>query len=306
MTLHPQSSIFYSYCLCSVLMGLGLAPLYAQTQTPVLQVATKTLQNSYAFDAGTELNLEGNNAEISVVTGMEPKVLLITEISAAHPDKKVATADLEKMTYSAERVKNKIYVRNYISSDAAKPASIFRVKYKVIVPAECPVYVKNSYGETQVNGLRSILRLQSDFTNVGLRNIQGNVEVRSRFGDVEGQNLDGRFLFNTRRSDVTLRDLKGSFDIETFLGALKLFAGKDITDLRLKSEMTAVTIFNPFPELFAYNIESKNARLDLPEGIKFQQKQISPDIQQITFRSGREIYPSITISITLGSLEIEK
>lgn len=270
------------------------------------QVITKKVEKDYAYQEGYELNIEGEKAEVIVKTWDRPVVRIVLEISARHPEKAVAERDLEAMKYQTERVKNQIYVRNYLSpgEQAPKPEALFEARYNIQVPNDCPVYLKNHFGVATISNLVNRLRVNSEFTKLGLENIRGMIDVRTRFGDLEGSKLDGTVTINSRRSDLTLREIKGSFDIKAQYGVLQIFADHNLIDLNIDAEKSEVMLFNPDLQRFAYNIQAQHSDLRLPNEMEFRFLENNMALKKATFKPEQEYFANITITISFGELII--
>ncbi|MBK9012651.1 MAG: hypothetical protein IPM82_00365 [Saprospiraceae bacterium] len=64
-----------------MLLAVGL-----QGQT-TLQVVTKVMENTFPYKNGTEVNIEGEKAEIKVETWNRSEVKVLVELIAKHTDK---------------------------------------------------------------------------------------------------------------------------------------------------------------------------------------------------------------------------
>ena len=115
------------------LYGLSFPGNGLMAQTTNLHVITKRLEKTFKYRETYEVNIEGEKADVSIETWNKDEIGLTVEFIAKHPDKTTAEADIEAIKYIAERVRNKIYVRNYISvpEGAPKPASNLSARYVV-------------------------------------------------------------------------------------------------------------------------------------------------------------------------------
>lgn len=270
-----------------------------------LKVVTKKVEQTFAYRAGYDLNIEGEKAEISVQSWDEPQIRIELELIAEHTDKAVAQADVEKIQYEMVRHKEKIYARNYVDGDA-KPASSLSARYIITMPRDCPIYIKNHYGEVNVSDLANSLRFNGQFSPIGLENVTGFVEVRTRFGDVTGQTLNGDLNVYSRRSDVTLRDLKGQLNLESQYGQIRLAQFAALTGLNIKAEKSDVFLDVPNFDLFAFLIESNNSKMQIPNEVDFKYIDNSEQFKKIEFKPNREYYATVSIQITFGELRVEK
>lgn len=291
---------------CILALWLNGLPLSAQTTT--YRVVTKKIEKSFPYRNGYEVNIDGEKAEVTIESWDRQEIGIILELSAKHPDRNRAEADLEAMRYQADRVKNSIYLRNYLSPEAnqPKPESVFTARYTIHVPKECPVYLKNRFGEAKISDLANRLRINSEFTRLGLQNIQGMIDVYTRFGDLEGSQIDGAMTVNARRANLTLREIKGALDITAQYGILRLFADQQLTSLRINADKSEVFLFSPNPQLFAYSIQATHSDLRLPNELEFKLTEESTGLKKATFRPRQENFANITITITFGELSMGK
>jgi hypothetical protein len=290
-----------------VLLGWALLVGFVASAQTKYHIITKKVEKDYPYREGYELNIEGEKAEVTVETWDRPVVRIVLEISARHPDKAVAERDLEVMKYQTERVKNQIYVRNYLSpgTSAPRPEALYEARYYIQVPGNCPVYLKNHFGVASISNLVNRLRVNSEFTKLGLDNISGMIDVRTRFGDLEGSHLDGTVTINSRRSNLTLREIKGTFDIAAQYGILQIFADQNLIDLNIDAEKSEVFLFNPDLQRFAYNIQAQHSDLRLPNEMEFRFLENNMALKKATFKPQQEYFANITITISFGELVIK-
>lgn len=282
----------------------GAVAGYSQT---MLQVVTKTIEKTFPYKNGYELNIEGEKAEIVVRTWDRNEVKVLLEIVAKHPDREVAKADIDKMSYSTEQHGNMIYFRNYLEKKnaGAKPASEVKAVYTITLPADCPVYLKNNFGLTQVSDLNRELTINSEFSKINLENIRGKLGVTSRFGDIEGRDIDGEVVFATRRSDITLYDIKGNWNINAQYGILKFFTNPspELLSLNIEAEKSDVYFFDPQPNFYGYTLTAHYGNITAPRDLKFNYLENSDQLKKAVFSS--QIGTSnISIKISFGDIVI--
>lgn len=286
---------------------LGLAWNITKAQVPV-QVVTKTIEKTFTYRKGYEVNVEGEKAEVIVESWDRAEVKITLELTAQHPDKTVADRDLAAIKYIADKVKNKIYVRNYLSEEEGKPKteSVLSAKYIIFVPEECPVYLKNYFGTINVSNLFNSVKINSEFSKIGLNNIRGFMDVQTRFGDILGTSLDGNMKLNARRSDVILRDIRGSYDLTAQYGIMKIYGTDEILSLNINTEKTDVFLYDINPGLFGFNITAQNGNIDLPGNMPFNYLQNTEQVKRIQFKPVTEYYATITISVSFGNFFMGK
>lgn len=298
-----RNIVFGISCILVLCSSFELA---AQQQT---QVITKRIEKSFTYRPDFEVNIDGERAEVRIETWDKPLVQVQLDLIAKHPSREIAQRDVEYMQYLAQRLKNKVYLRNYISvpEGSPKPESQIRAVYLIKVPKECPVYLKNNYGIASISNLSNRLRVNSRFSRIGLENIQGMIDIQTQFGDLVGNGLDGNVHIASRRSDLVLRNLKGTFDIDAQYGVLKIFADAGLLDLNLRADKSEVFMFQDDLDKFSYDLSVQHGNLELPNGVKFnviENRELQ--LQKANFRPTSELYPRISISITFGDLTLGK
>ena len=151
----------------SIVFFLLVAWLGGMAQSTTLQVVTKKIDKTYTYKPGYELNIEGEKAEIIIETWNKAEIDIQLELVAKNEDQAIAKKDLEQIKHVFQRVQNKIYIRNYISgSDPDNPkSSTLSAKYIIRLPEECPVYLKNYFGEANVANLTNRFRFMGEKQN---------------------------------------------------------------------------------------------------------------------------------------------
>lgn len=292
----------------SLLLIVGMLFHFQVFAQVTVQVITKKVEKQYAYQDGYELNIEGEKAQVSIESWDKNEISIVLEITAKHPDKAIAERDLEAMQYLAQKVKNKIYLRNYLSEKegAPSPESSFEAIYYVKVPPACPVYLKNYFGTANISNLNNRFRFNGEFSKIDMENISGNIDLRSRFGDILGNQLEGMVNIWSRRSNVTLNDIRGSFDITAQYGTLRIFAEDRLLKLNIDAEKSDVYFFNPNPEFYGYTLTANNGNVVFPGELSYEEPEAKADQRKIRFKPPREYYANITITVTIGDIHVEK
>lgn len=302
-----QMQLNFKYGL-SFLLLLSLS-LSAYGQQAILQVVTKKIEKTFAYKVGYEVNIEGEKADVSIKTWDKNEILVELELIAKHKEQAVALKDIESLKYLTQRVKNKIYLRNYVSveENAQKPNAALSARYVITLPKDCPVYLKNHFGVANISNLTNSLRINSEFSKIGLDNIEGTVDLQSRFGDIIGDLIDGQVSINSRRSDITLTNISGSYDITAQYGVIRIFAEDQLLKLNLDATHSDVYFFNPNPAFYSYNLVANQGQINLPEELNLNLMEDQPQMKKYKFKPPqREFYATITLSVTLGDIHLEK
>lgn len=250
-------------------------------QTGVMQVVSKKIESSFHYQPGYEVNIEGHNAEILIETWDKDQIVTKIEFIAKHPDVKTAKVDVEKINHLASRIKNKIYLRNYIPEKYDKPQAILKVRYQIKLPKECPVYVKNHYGKIELSNLSNRLRVNTAFTSVNLDQISGLIDINTRFGELLGVDLSGKTAIDSRRSDINLVNVQGELNIAAHYGTINIEAHPLLRLLKLEADMADVNIYTPKPQLVAYQFVATGTKVQLPPEVEGKIQTSSPNHELI-------------------------
>jgi hypothetical protein len=297
-----MKSILKFWMALSLLFAAGSAG----SQT-MLQVVTKTIEKTIPYKNGHEVNIEGEKAEIGVLTWEKNEVRVLLELVAKNESRKVAEEDLDRMNYSTEQHGNMIYFRNYIekSKDGKLPSSDLKAIYTITLPADCPVYLKNNFGLTYVSDLSNALRINSEFSKINLENLRGKIGISSRFGDIIGQRIDGEVTMTTRRSDITLHEISGNWNINAEYGILKFFTNPspELLSLNINAAKSDVYFFDPEPKSYGYSLTAHYGTITVPRDLKFNYLENSDMLKKAIFSSkiGKS---NISIKISFGDIVI--
>ncbi len=286
-------------------MLLGL-PAVLPAQDPVLEVVTKTIEESYQYRPGFEVAVEGEKAEIFVETWEAPRIAVRIEMTARHAQLETAQRELENLSFSIERIKNKIYLQNSRKDPELKPASRMTVRYYITLPEECPVYVKNPFGAANISNLRNRLRIFGEYSQININNVTGLMDIRTRFGDIFGEHLDGNVTINARRSDITLEDFGGNFTINAQYGQLKLQPNAALAGLHVTADKSDVLLLDGIGDLFAYTLTSTHGEIAVPTELRVSILEATDELQRIRIQPPTENRAEISISVTFGDLTIEQ
>lgn len=286
----------------------GMLLTNALSGQTTLQVVSKKIEKSWPYVDGSEVNIEGEKAEIKVETWESNEVKVVVEIISKHPDKNIAERDVKAMIFKDEQHSNNIYFRNYVDKNL-KPESDLTVTYTVTLPEDCPVYLKNHFGLTYVSDLTNALTIVSEFSKIFLNNLQGNIGVTTRFGDVDGEFIDGNVSINSRRSDVTLREIKGNWDINSQYGVIKLFTvpypSAGLLSLNIEAEKSDVYFFDPQPDKYGFNLIGYHSTITVPQDLKLNYIENTDEMKKAIFSSKMRDANSISIKISFGDIIIK-
>lgn len=279
--------------------------LYAQGES-FRQVVTKTIEDTYPFRPGSEVAVEGEKAEIFVETWANKEISVRLEMTAKHANIETAKADLENLTFITEKAGEKIFLRNSRLDKTAAPESELIVHYYITLPEECPVYLKSHFGAANISNLNNRLRINGEYSQINIDNVQGLLDIRTRFGDIFGEKIDGNVVINSRRSDIELVDVAGSFLINAQYGELKLSPNARLTDLQVNADKANVLLFDPNGLPLTYNLTASHGDLILPAELPVVMLEEGENLSSVRISSNQEIVGQVKVTVSFGSLVLEK
>ncbi len=220
----------------------SLFTLNSATAQTTLQVVTKSVERTYSSAEIEALKFMAERADVEVTVWGRPEIKIITELTAKHPDRATATADLENLKYGIELIGKTLYCRNYlmVSKGATKPQANLKVRFVVLMPAACMLNVNNSFGKIQIKGLTKETMLNTDFCSTDLLNMAGKITVNTHFGEVRLTDIDGNIKLTTDHSETWLKQVKGQCDIKAQSGSIEINTDKTALKLNLKTNKTEV------------------------------------------------------------------
>jgi hypothetical protein len=215
--------------------------LVATAQT-TLQVVTKTTEKTYPSAQIEAVGFRAERADVEVMVWGKPEIKIIVELTAKHPDRATATADLESLKYGIEQIGKTLYCRNYlmVSKGATKPQANLKVRFVVLMPASCALNVQNSFGKIQIKGPSNVTTLNTDFCSTDLVNMTGKITINTHFGELRLTDIDGQITLTADHSETWLKQIKGQCDIRAQSGSIEINTDKAAMKLNLKTDKTEV------------------------------------------------------------------
>ncbi len=135
----------------------------------------------------------------------------------------------------------------------------YSVDYDIAVPVDAKLYVRDSFGNTEVSGVRGWADVENGHGRLVLRD-GGSAKLANSFGSVEATGADGNVAIVNNNGAVTASSIKGALDIKdrfasvtvsTIQGAVTVSDGNGAVDV---SDAGATKINNSFGSVNARNI----------------------------------------------------
>lgn len=285
----------------TLLLVTLLVAVQAHAQT-TLQVVTQTVQKTVKWKPGYEVEINGEKAEVLVEPASGNTINVRAELSAKHPVLDSASADVKAWKFVVSTVGKKIYIRAYIGLPAGKPLPVSNLKAKITVslPPQCPVNLRNKFGQARLDGLQGAVALSGEFCAFTLSNLSGKVQIDSRYGDVTGQNLGGPVQVDARRADVSLSNLRQACRVHSEYGAVRVDAGRDSGSLTVNATKSDVTINVPAQPRHNFTLNAQYGQVQVAKNLPFK----SENAGKASWQQGQG-RPEINVTTTFGKIIIE-
>ncbi len=242
-TLFAKSHIAYRKACCILHFTFYILhfTLTATAQT-TLQVVTKTIEKTYNTAHITGLEVLAERADVEVMVWAKPEVKIIVELTSKHPDRATATTDLENLKYGIEQIGKTLFCRNYLMmpKGTTKPQANLKVRFVVLMPANCAIKVQNSFGKIQIKGMSKETTVNTEFCSSDLVNMTGAITINTHFGELRLTDIDGQIVLTADHSDTWLKEIKGQCDIKAQSGSIDINTDKAALKLKLKTDKTEV------------------------------------------------------------------
>lgn len=247
---------------------LGLLLIVESKAQTTLQVVTKSIEKT--FPITPTLVIEAEKADIELITWEKDEIQARIELIAKHPDRNTAKNDLGMMKYVADKMADKILLRNYlvIKSNSEKPGSNFKAKYIIHLPENLKVTIQNSFGKVLVQGKYSQLNIKSEFCILDLQKAEGNAKLETYYGEVHSKNFNGTSTIKSERSELFFQQLSGINSINAQYGKIEIESVANLKSLTINAKKTEINLKIPLQN-HGFNIESKYGKMSLPEGFKW-------------------------------------
>jgi hypothetical protein len=269
----------------------------------VIQVATKAIEKTVAAPAIRTLYINAEKADIELIAWDKTEISIVMELSARHPDRATAAADLGKVQYIADRSGKDYFLRNYIllKEGESKPLSNVKARYTIHLPATCAIDLKNTFGTIQMKGLNNNLKLNADFCTTTLLNIKGKGMLETTFGELKGIEIAGNFSFTSDHTNLRLENIGGAVRMNTLYGNVEISPSSGLTSLAIQSKKAVVTMVTKNWQRFDYDINSAYTNIKLPNGFKW--KRNTPDFKDAFFSKNQ--LANVQINTEFGNLTIK-
>jgi hypothetical protein len=226
--------------LCfAALLGLAVGAAANPGQEQVRRDFQKTL----SLGGGQSFRIENKFGEVRIHGESGRELKISATIHAQADSREQAQSFADKVRIDVEQTAQGVQVRTNYPEDnrnwfGRKNAS-YSVDYDVAVPADAPLFVRNSFGSVNATGVRSksefdnshgsltvrdtgAARLSNSFGSIELSGAAGDSTVNDNNGSVQVVQVKGSLEVHNRFGSITVREIQGAANITGGNGAVNL------------------------------------------------------------------------------------
>ena len=303
MKLSDKNPFYNHLIIRTLLLFILLNGFYSIQAQDVLQVATKTLEKTIGAPAIRTLHINAEKADIELVAWDKSEISIVLKLSSRHSDRTIATTDLAKFLYIADRSGKDYFLRNYIllKEGEAKPTSNLKAHYVIYLPPSCAIDLKNTFGTISMKGLTNNLQLKADFCTTSISDLQGKGFLQTTFGELKGNDVSGSFSFSSDHTNLRLERIGGAIKMDAVYGNVEIYPSPGLTSLAIQSKKTVVTLLAKNWQQFNYTINGAYTVMKLPNGFKW--KRNTTDFKDAFFSKNQ--LTNVHINTEFGNLTIK-
>lgn len=283
----------YHIAICLVVV----IPAISQTQ---VEVITKTVKDRFDYKLGFATEVEGKTASISIQSWDKKEIGVEMKLISKGLTKDIAEKELKYQKYVISEIKETYVIRNYLllPTGLEKLSTIQETEIIIFVPQDIELSIKNAFGNTTIKGVKGKVELESEYGEMILDDIHGNVRVNSTFGDLKIERFEGFLTADLQHTASLIDNYSGSAFIKTNLGDINWTTIDILSKLKITAEKSDVNLKFSNLNLSSYywNLRTKYGEIAFPEG----------DPKQKSIAFGDDQLPWIDISTDFGKIIIEK
>ena len=191
--------------------------------TPGQQEVIRDFQKTLPLASGQSFHIENKFGEVRLhgESGRDLKISATIRVQADSHEQAQGFAD--KIRIDVEQTASGVRViTNYpeeIRNWFGRKKASYSVDYDVAVPADAPVFLKNSFGNVNAANVRGRSEFDNSHGSLIVRDI-GPARLNNSFGSIELSAAAGDTSINDNNGSVQVSDVKGALDLRNRFGSI--------------------------------------------------------------------------------------
>ncbi len=265
--------------------------LFAQNEKVMQMVKRVIPSKEYHFtdDFLLEIDAEKSKVVICVVPG--DKVKLYLEQSVTNTDVRVAERELKYSYFIEKKERNRLYLSNYVQLPVGSRGltSIVNNKYIIEVPEHCHVKINNELGDVMVEGLKTSLNCDLQYSSLNLENVEGKCYINSRIGDVSIRNSKLQAEMLLESVDLKMYQSGGSYYIDSQFGSISCTTSEQLSLLDADLEHCEITLINRTMLDYDYAVTTLNANVSVLDDVLKQRVEKEINKESLLMKSNSSV-----------------
>ncbi len=158
-----------------------------------------------------------------IVTGVDENVVRVSfSVRVSANDDESANRLINDITIDLSSTATGIYVNSHFPAISDPRRNILSSSLEVTVPRSNPIVCESSFGQLEASDLREGLKANTNYSDVSLSNISGEVKLAGKMGRTELDNVSGPINVQNSLGDIVLSDCSGVFELANSYAAIEL------------------------------------------------------------------------------------
>src|SRR5690349_14386567 len=281
----PRSKFCHKLQLFAVMAG-ALCVMFLAAERPALaanpgqEQVSKDFQKTLTLGAGQSVSVEHKFGEVRVhgESGRDVKVSATIRVQANSREEAQSFAD--KIQIQVEQTSAGVRIQTVYPDEGKRwyirigKSPSYSVNYDIGMPADAPLNVRNSFGNTDTSGVHAAVnienshgtlttrdvgpaRLSNSFGSIELTGAAGASSVTDTNGSVQVSDVKGALEARNRFGNITVHNIQGSATITGGNGAIEL---TDAASGNITNSFASVNVHNIHGDL---SVRDNNGNVDL-------------------------------------------
>jgi hypothetical protein len=185
---------------------------------------TRNFEKSLTLGAGQSVHIEHKFGEVKVhgESGRDVKISATIRAQASSHDE--AESFVQQIKIEVEQTSEGVRIRTVYPEEEKRwfhisKRSSYSVNYDIAMPADAPLYVKNSFGSVISTGIHGAADLDNSYGSITMHDA-GVARLNNSFGSIELSGAAGNSTVNDNNGSVQVTDVKGTLDVRNRFGSI--------------------------------------------------------------------------------------
>lgn len=206
----------------------------------------KVVTRTYPLRGNQKVSITNSFGKVNVNNGNRSEVKVEITISVSARTDQAAQEILDRIQIDERNSSEISFETKFTNNPKGRNNNTkMEINYEVTLPAQTPLYIKNSFGNTVIPDRSGNTELQQSFGDLTTGNLSQLANVKVEFGKFAAEKVDGSRI-KASYSDVNIKTLTG--DLKTdfeFCKKLRLGLSNGLQSLTVKTSYSDLQITVP-------------------------------------------------------------